>query len=472
MNYELTKNEFLNLKREELNYIDNIARISITKTLSETEKIEIYRKFKNYEIKLNELLKRLWVETPKPEKLTKEIMKEVIVEFDVDKNYLSSVNLPYEEYKRYLFESLGVDIETFKFKLSFYDIYRFKEYRGFNYDIIQNNQKLIEDPIYIFCGYYDSSEDCYGPCFGEPDDYIYGIYKNIYSKYDDQEKIAKKEMSEFENEKIIIHSKKHVYSSEIKEIFKEELLNIKNNTLNDCVIQTKKRIDELNYTRSTEYKEKVLLDRINELYKKIKGEFIERETLYNGNFLDVLRETFKLPNGNIVQKEKVVKNNEKNSVIVISITQNKEYIITFQNRIKDKIIAEFPSGYIENNEDPIEAAKRELFEETGYVSDDLFVVDEAYTSPGIDNSVTYIIMANNCIKTQEININGTELLNYGLFSEVELKYLIGKNIMNGAMNKLAYYNLINNVDDCNVTYAEGNKKIYKKLRKKINPLDD
>ena len=102
-----------------------------------------------------------------------------------------------------------------------------------------------------------------------------------------------------------------------------------------------------------------------------------------------------------MEKEKVIKNNGKNSVIIIAITQNKEYIITFQNRIKDKIIAEFPSGYIENGEDPISAAKRELKEETGYITSNLFIVDEAYTCPGIDNSVTYIVIANNCIKTHD-----------------------------------------------------------------------
>ena len=138
----------------------------------------------------------------------------------------------------------------------------------------------------------------------------------------------------------------------------------------------------MNYIRSPEYKEKILLDRINEIYKKVKGKFIQKEVLYSGNFLQILRETYRLPNENIVSKEKIIKNAGKDSVIVIAITQDKEYIITIQNRINDKLIAEFPSGYIENNEDPIEAAKRELKEETGYISDDLFLVDEAYTSPG------------------------------------------------------------------------------------------
>ena len=59
MNYELNKNEFEKIKREELAYIDSIAQISSNKTLSETEKLEIYRTLNNYEIKLNEILKKL-----------------------------------------------------------------------------------------------------------------------------------------------------------------------------------------------------------------------------------------------------------------------------------------------------------------------------------------------------------------------------------------------------------------------------
>ena len=47
MNYELVKNKVVTLKKEELAYIDNIARISSIKTLSEYEKLEIYRNLKN-----------------------------------------------------------------------------------------------------------------------------------------------------------------------------------------------------------------------------------------------------------------------------------------------------------------------------------------------------------------------------------------------------------------------------------------
>ena len=90
-------------------------------------------------------------------------------------------------------------------------------------------------------------------------------------------------------------------------------------------------------------------------------------------------------------------------------------------------------------------------EETNYITNDLFIIDEAYTSSSIDDSTSYIVVANNCIKNnvQNKNSQSTELITYELFTEKELSYLINTNIINGALNKLAYYNLINNLKNNN-----------------------
>lgn len=457
MNYEYLKKEFIKLKKEELIYIDNISKISSNKILPEYEKLEFYRGLNNYITKLDDLIEKLGKAATEDDTL-KGNFENLFIEFDLDKNYLSSL-----KYNRdYVLACLGINIDTLKFKISLYNLA--ENHRNINLHLILNNQELIEKPIYVLKYYYDSTED--GMPFLGP---IFGVYKNIDNEY--EVTIPEKVIKDFEDNNIIIYSTEHLSFLCVKNIFIEELLNKKNKTLSNCIIKTQKRVNELNYINSPEYKEKLLLDKINNLYKAVKGKFIKKELLYSGNFLSVLRETYKLPNKKIVKKEKVIKNDGKNSVIVIAITKDRKYIITFQNRIKDTTIAEFPAGYIENNEEPIEAAKRELLEETGYITDDLFIVDEAYTSPGIDNSITYIVIANNCSKTNKKSSNGTELVNYGLFTEFELNYLIIKNIMNGAMNKLAYYNLINNTINFNTTYMNTNKTICKKLKEKINPIE-
>ena len=68
MNYESIKKQFIELKKEELNYIDNVAKVSSSKTLSELEKLEIYRRIKKYGSEIDEILKKLRIELIKSKK--------------------------------------------------------------------------------------------------------------------------------------------------------------------------------------------------------------------------------------------------------------------------------------------------------------------------------------------------------------------------------------------------------------------
>ena len=474
MNYELVKKEFIKLKKEEFNYINHVSEISRTKTLIEEEKLEIHRTLKDYENKLDKMYSKLFEALTNEIELTSENLKDIIIEFNIDKSFLSSISDEYDYIKEFIFNELGVNPISFKYKLTIHNLLRHKTrdcYKEIGFDMLLNGQKLLEEPVFIFRGYYDAREDCYEPWLGNPDEYLYGIYKNICIKNNTTIDILEKDMKKFEEDKMIIHTKDYVGCIEAEKIFEEELLNKRNKTIKDCIVLTEKRIEKLNYTRTPEYKEKVLLEKIKDIYKPVKGEYIKSETLYTGNFLELIKETYQLPNGKYVDKEKIIKNKGKASVVVIPITIDNEYILTFQNRVKRELFAEFPSGYIEINEDALETAKRELEEETGYTSNDLFVVDGTYTSPGIDNSITYIVIANNCEKKCEPTNNGSELVNYGLFLEKELEYMANTNIIYGAMNKLAYYNLINNVETCNIGNINSKIKTYKRLKDKKNPLD-
>ena len=57
---------------------------------------------------------------------------------------------------------------------------------------------------------------------------------------------------------------------------------------------------------------------------------------------------------------------------------------------------EIPGGMIDKNEEPIEAAKRELLEETGYESDSIVALGRSRPNPAIQNNWIYHFAARNC----------------------------------------------------------------------------
>ena len=433
MNIEKLKKEFIKLKSGELEYLDNIAKLGYQKTFSQEEKLNIYRKLKFYE---NENAKFYKILSDILYKSKEENMDKVLIEIKLKDDFFNKVSDIFNRHRYLILRRYNINLETNSYILTIKDIIdeRYTKYRYEDFDYLFNNQELFEKPIYIFTYYDDHSDEYF--LF----DFTTGIYSDFV--YGDRKEISVKEMENFEKGKIIMRVTSYVDEVEVSTIFREELLNENNKTLEDCANSTMIRVNKLNYLRSPEYKEKMLLEKITKLYEKVKGKLTKEEILYSGDFINLIREVYNLPNNRIITREKIVKNGGKDSVVIVATDSNGNYILTFQTRINDKIIAEFPSGYIENGEDVIEAAKRELKEETGYVSDIVTLLDEFYYSVGIDNSICYIVRMKNSVKAFDVNSN--ENLTYGIFTEEELKYLLNNNIICGGLNKLAYYSLQNN----------------------------
>ena len=433
MNIEKLKEEFIKLKKEELAYLDNIAKLGYQKTFSQEEKLNIYRRLKFYE---NENAKFYKILSDILYKSKEENMDKVLIEIKLKDDFFNKVSDIFNRHRYLILRRYNINLETNSYILTVKDIIdeRYTKYRYEDFDYLFNNQELFEKPIYIFT-YYDDHSDEY---------FLFNFTTGIYSDfvYGDRKEISVKEMENFEKGKIIIRVTPYVDEVGVRTIFNEELLNENNKTLEDCANSTMIRVNELNYLRSPEYKEKMLLEKITKLYDKVKGNLTKEEILYSGDFINLIREVYSLPNNRTITREKIVKNGGKDSVIIVATDSNGNYILTFQTRINDKIIAEFPSGYIEDGEGVIEAAKRELKEETGYVSDIVTLLDEFYYSVGIDNSICYIVRMKNSVKAFDVNSN--ENLTYGIFTEEELKYLLNNNIICGGLNKLAYYSLQNN----------------------------
>ncbi len=126
---------------------------------------------------------------------------------------------------------------------------------------------------------------------------------------------------------------------------------------------------------------------------------IESETIYKGRIIDVHIEKVRLPNGKESTRE-VVKH--PGAVAVIAKTEDDKYLFVRQFRKPlERTIVEIPAGKLEANEDPMETAKRELYEETGYKCQRLKHITSFYTSPGFADEIIHLYEAFNLTEGQQ-----------------------------------------------------------------------
>jgi 8-oxo-dGTP pyrophosphatase MutT (NUDIX family) len=81
-------------------------------------------------------------------------------------------------------------------------------------------------------------------------------------------------------------------------------------------------------------------------------------------------------------------------IMVFALTKEEEVVLIKQYRHGvQKAILELPGGSIDEDESPLEAAKRELMEETGYTSDTFIEVGHTSPNPAIYTNQIYSFLA-------------------------------------------------------------------------------
>ena len=119
---------------------------------------------------------------------------------------------------------------------------------------------------------------------------------------------------------------------------------------------------------------------------------IEREEIYDGAVLHVVRDKILLPDGNTSYREFCL---HKGAVAVIPLTQANEIILVRQFRYAHhREFLEIPAGKFDFiGEDPLDAAKRELGEETGAVAKKYTSLGILDTTPALIDEVIHMFMA-------------------------------------------------------------------------------
>lgn len=151
---------------------------------------------------------------------------------------------------------------------------------------------------------------------------------------------------------------------------------------------------------------------------------IARETLLTAARFRVDRVTYQLESGESANKEVI---QHPGAVVLVPILDDGRICLIRNYRVAvDRIMIELPAGTLEPGEPPIETARRELIEETGYRADDLRPMMDLLMSPGILHEHMFVFLATGLKSGEPDREVGEEIQNL-LVDKSEVVRLIESN---------------------------------------------
>jgi len=124
------------------------------------------------------------------------------------------------------------------------------------------------------------------------------------------------------------------------------------------------------------------------------------QEIYKGKFLSVVKDG---------SWEYVTRPNVPGIVVVVPMTENEEFVFIEQYRIPIKSNSiEFPAGLVDPGESELQAASRELLEETGYKEESMSYAFTGPPSAGLSDEMISFYVAQNCNKIEEAKGDGHE----------------------------------------------------------------
>lgn len=136
-------------------------------------------------------------------------------------------------------------------------------------------------------------------------------------------------------------------------------------------------------------------------------------------------------------------------VNVIALTKQNEVVLIEQYRQgTEEIILEIPGGMIDDGEEPAEAARRELLEETGFSAREFIFLGKTRPNPALQNNTMFHFLALDCEKTHETALDEHESVVTKLIALDEVKNLIldGKFTHSLAVAAFCFFSLNKNYE--------------------------
>ena len=183
---------------------------------------------------------------------------------------------------------------------------------------------------------------------------------------------------------------------------------------------------------------------------------IETEHIIQNEWIDLRKSKYRFPDGS--EFEPYYSYSRRDYAVVVATDEEGRYICVrqFRQGIKE-VTTEFPAGGIERKdgkeyagraiygdekcadaEEALEAAKRELLEETGYESDEWKHLLTVPSNATIADNYAHLFVARNCRKIADLSLDTTEFLRVVKLDASEIETLIASGDFKQAMHITAW----------------------------------
>lgn len=123
---------------------------------------------------------------------------------------------------------------------------------------------------------------------------------------------------------------------------------------------------------------------------KERASLIETKWVYKGCIIDLKLETYQF--GDRMKVAEII--HHSGAIVVVPIDPEGRILLVQQwRRAVGEITIELPAGTIEPNEDPLDCAKRELQEETGFAAKKIAPLGGFFSAPGFCDEYLHLFLA-------------------------------------------------------------------------------